>query len=536
MSYGPKYGGGSGQPSSSRNPKHQYGADPDHDYAKRLQQQLDNEDSRHSGLHGLAVPPSGNRTTATELYPKYIQSDLDEVQDLTLQTMSTKCYKCGSKLMQDFSASQWFRQWHEAQKEGKQPSICALGCLNQKCGGITCLGCGKKAVRGQNTKQVGEYTLDWCCERGQLFAIWCLLCRYDEYELVLLSEMDDKSKQSQQDRGGYGPMPSRGTRYTAGLQGEFGPYGGYSALPHPANLRLEFKKTDSQMDNVTKIVFNLITRLLPLSKGKPAPKGLFEMIELSLFQERAAQLLRNDSIQDVQERGSLYRSLIAFVEKVGGHPDTRFLIVDARYVKKRSPGLMELSIGNLDSNNGSGNGKGKAKGRVIQSLEVDQSEESMSSSLLLSMKNLSIQSDALLKAGKAARSGFDDASGQELLDIAKRISNLYQMLTASQKDSSNSKNRPVSKSAEWMAYHAKNRVTYHTGQVMANLRSDLQYYAQQIHDSPRGRLKALTLQMTDLHTSLPLGIFVKVAENRPDIMKCLIVGPDDTPYTGGLFE
>lgn len=38
-----------------------------------------------------------------------------------------------------------------------------------------------------------------------------------------------------------------------------------------------------------------------------------------------------------------------------------------------------------------------------------------------------------------------------------------------------------------------------------------------------------------LSTSLPEGIFVKVAEGRCDLWEVLMVGVKDTPYEGGLF-
>ena len=529
-----KHGAMAGQPGS---------ADLDYEYAKRLQKQFEDEDPRHLGP-SLTASSSSACPTDTALYPEFIQNDLDEVQSMTSETMSTVCYRCKSELMRDFSVSRWYMGWAEGQKSGEQPSICALECSRPKCRATTCLGCGNKAIRSKNITEVGDLKVDWCCESGQLFAIWCLLCRQDEQELEFLSETDEKIKQSQTERAQYGSTTSKGTGYGGGLlyfTGTVNPFGGYehgdnSATKHSNTHRLDFKPTNSDMDKATKHVFDLITRILPLSKGKAAPRGLFEMIELSLFQERAAQLLRNDSLEDVYKRGSLYRSLFAFVTKVGEHPDTRLLVTDSRFAKRKSPGLMELSIANLKSSRGQRNGKGKLGGNVAHSLEVDQSEDSMSSSLLDSMKNLSVQSIALLKTGKAVKSGFDDADGQQMLEMAKRISSLHRLLTESKKENDGSKTRSVSRSDQWTAYHVEHRVTHHANQVMANLRTDLQSRARAILDSPRGRLKALALQTADLHTSLPPGIFVKVAENRPDTMKFLIVGPEDTPYAGGLFE
>lgn len=56
-----------------------------------------------------------------------------------------------------------------------------------------------------------------------------------------------------------------------------------------------------------------------------------------------------------------------------------------------------------------------------------------------------------------------------------------------------------------------------------------------VTSSPPGRMAALRKEIASLMTSLPDGIFVKVSESRPDVMKVLIVGVDGTPYESGLF-
>jgi len=46
----------------------------------------------------------------------------------------------------------------------------------------------------------------------------------------------------------------------------------------------------------------------------------------------------------------------------------------------------------------------------------------------------------------------------------------------------------------------------------------------------------LMKELTALSTSLPEGIFVRVEENRLNLIKALIIGPHGTPYQDGLFE
>ena len=56
----------------------------------------------------------------------------------------------------------------------------------------------------------------------------------------------------------------------------------------------------------------------------------------------------------------------------------------------------------------------------------------------------------------------------------------------------------------------------------------------------RGRMTRIASEITSLASNLPIeagsSIFVRVDEDRPDVLKALIVGPEDTPYENGLFE
>ncbi|KAF3258240.1 hypothetical protein TWF192_000375 [Orbilia oligospora] len=51
-----------------------------------------------------------------------------------------------------------------------------------------------------------------------------------------------------------------------------------------------------------------------------------------------------------------------------------------------------------------------------------------------------------------------------------------------------------------------------------------------------GRMKRIIKELTVLSTTLPTGIYIRVQENRPEIFKALIAGPESSPYHLGLFE
>jgi ubiquitin-protein ligase len=49
------------------------------------------------------------------------------------------------------------------------------------------------------------------------------------------------------------------------------------------------------------------------------------------------------------------------------------------------------------------------------------------------------------------------------------------------------------------------------------------------------KMNRLRKDLSILASSLPPGIFVKISENRMDIMKVMIIGPQETPYENGCF-
>jgi Ubiquitin-conjugating enzyme len=69
------------------------------------------------------------------------------------------------------------------------------------------------------------------------------------------------------------------------------------------------------------------------------------------------------------------------------------------------------------------------------------------------------------------------------------------------------------------------------------------HYASQISAEAsirRTKLKRLIREMTSLRKNMPLSphssVFLRVDDDRPDVMQVLITGPTDTPYSFGAFQ
>jgi hypothetical protein len=441
----------------------------DYEVALRLQEYED-QGCRHAGSREPAIdesmrymPISITSSLGTQNIPPAIQEDLDVMQNFINNVMKSSCYACGASLREAFSPARAYQKLSDAHKQNKSTSLSTVKCSNPSCGESTCLGCGKEPRRGNACKSVGAYSVQWCCQKSRLLAVWVLLCEYDEVELEL--QRKTNSKKAPSNKQGR-PSADNGVGYNH--DGPPGP-ARFSDLQRfidwriPPQPLMNFGQVDAQTDKLTHVLFALVTKLLPLYPDEDLIPGLYEMIELSFFQDRAAQLLKNDSIKDVSSRSILYRSLFEFVEKIGSNKDTRFLVTDDRFAKKKSPGLAVLSIPNrMDKGVGKGNeiASSRSSARDSALLEVEKSKDSMSWSLVKCIKNLSTQASTLLKT---ARSGFGDQSGKDALDLARYISHVYEGLQKGMAKSGCLPMGTVSGStSSWQSFQATNRVTFST--------------------------------------------------------------------------
>jgi hypothetical protein len=84
----------------------------------------------------------------------------------------------------------------------------------------------------------------------------------------------------------------------------------------------------------------------------------------------------------------------------------------------------------------------------------------------------------------------------------------------------------------WKEFMANNRLTF-TDEFLENHKFTKSFPSLKTSNQPRAR--AINQSIASLTTSLPDGIFVKVADSRSDVMKVLIIGVEGSTYAGGLF-
>ena len=408
---------------------------------------------------------------------------------------------------------------------------------------------------GRFTKTCNGLKLDWCCEDGRLFAFWVALCKYDETELQQQLDSAAKLAAHKSSNAARVPLASKGTGYATPNVGGWGllamdaqnPYsmafgggwsGGHIAHGPRMNHTLNFQQADEKTDPVISTILGLIIELLPIPADDGpkirAPPTLRAMIQLSLLLDKVADMLRNDSLRNVTLRREVYYALLEFVHRLGKRRKTMYLVCDQRFLKKRSSGLQILSASeSFDSK-----GKGKT-GNSYEDLPlvIGSSKDDMVASVVGCMAKLALQAKELSEKASTNRliaQEFDTETGKAMLEMASKINQLYTVLESSSHEKQESKHNKDNASL-WDTYHEKHRVDWDP-LVSQYLCAKIRHEANLITHSPKNRMRRIVSEQIEMTTGLPQYIFVKVDDAWPHIMKCLMVGPEDTPYEGGLFE
>lgn len=434
-------------------------------------------------------------------------------------------------------------------------SICVVKCPS--CSAETCVGCGETPVYSA-PKSVREYNMCWCCTNGRLFGIWVLLSRYDDVELHLQGQTKEALEQQKKEDaqnlwrkqqmssfgptgfgfpGGFGtpPMgpalgtgtirkpPVKGVGYDDD-QGVFshGPinlyYDGPGRPPGLLAQAVRFDQQDSKIDKLTCLILSLVTVLLPNGARRNLPPELKAMIKISLILDKVAELLRNDSLDNVTKRYEVYSAALKFTARLACNPDLSCLVNEERFTKRRTAGLQAVSEAAKDK-------------RTTNDVLISGDE--WLSSIGKGLENLAQQADIVLYARNSG--AFKADGGQAMLDISDEIIGLQSQLATQPSVVGLKYKQPESVQERYAQYCKANCLTWDDSVfnlIHGNLRAD----AKRVMQSRPGRAKKLMTEMATMSTSLPPGIFVKVGESRTDVMKALIMGPKDSPYGYGMFE
>jgi ubiquitin-protein ligase len=303
--------------------------------------------------------------------------------------------------------------------------------------------------------------------------------------------------------------------------------------PQPAPIQKE-NPEDAHLQSV----FAILTELLPalVDNGHPfdvdPPNILSIMIKRSPVAEKAADLLRNDSLDDITRRYKLYKLLLGFVKRLANDPTTAQTIFTERIIYPADSGLLSASL-NDNRYELRSSDKGKFKAETSRSF----------SEIIM---QLEVSARKMLQRSKAAEEDFETPEGTDMLHICKEICDLAGFLkenffidrkpSASESTHEGKGKEPVRPQEDMTQWHREHCVDEIPDSVFE---TGYHFYREATSNStppPKGRMKTLMTELATLQASLPDGIYVRHGASRLDMIKGMLLGPKGTPYEGGLFE
>jgi hypothetical protein len=257
--------------------------------------------------------------------------------------------------------------------------------------------------------------------------------------------------------------------------------------------------TDRQTDRFDQMIFSFLAVLCP-SPGNDKndttslsrfdvdpPKAVISMLVHSKILDTAAELLRNDSLENATQRKNMYMAFIGFLKRVGVHPISKQeAMYSERVVLPDTTNLLTMSFGDPVSRCGG-----------------------TASSLAECLRKLNIQSDLMMRNALRLRKEFSDKQGEDMLWLCREISDLSAYLKIEEWwNQARGCNVPM---LDHGIVEVPDKEIWSTHMLAPQ--------AQQLMQSPPGRIRRLITEITSLKTGLSSGIYVKHAMSRPDLMK-----------------
>jgi hypothetical protein len=201
------------------------------------------------------------------------------------------------------------------------------------------------------------------------------------------------------------------------------------------------------------------------------------MLVNSKILAKAAELLRNDSLENATQRKYLYMALISFLKRVGVHEvSKKEVMYEERVSRPNTVNLLSLSFGG--------------------SLSATEAENT-ASPLAECLGKLNIQSDMMMQNAQRLKHEFKDQRGQDMLWLCREISDLSSYLRIEQWWTQNNITS-TTQVPDHGIVEVPDKVIGATYMLMGP--------AQALTQSPPGRIMRLITEITSLKTSLPSGI------------------------------
>lgn len=447
-----------------------------------------------------------------------------------------------------------------------------------KCKIVGCIACHRRSERPVKdlpyTRTGQGVRLAWCCSEGRLFLIWSLCCGpkhkkrgnpHSPATVGKLNALKGKLRGSKPDA----PPPAKATEKEPppralskgiGYGGdEFADVDGTVPFHVDAQLFLPRNTTPPLEERLLPAYFSALELLLSsfgnhqqLYPSDAEPPAMVKfMLSRSPLLPKAAELLRNDSVEDMADRRVTYAPLLALSRTISRHASISAAVYDDYILYPPGEQLLHFSSPKSGSNAASpGSSRPNQRGKGKQ--------PEQGSSIVKIVENLARQCRHLNHVAWD-KEEFRAGDSSRMLAISKLVCDLAaeheanRLVAAEHTGSALSEPSSQAQATSSMLTRSKGAEKkaledirdFHRDASIAdvddkkllhNFRFQAQAAGLNTAVPTQGRMKKLVSQIAMLRTSLPEGIWVRHGSSRLDVMKILMVGPKGTPYENGLFE
>ncbi|KAJ7665225.1 hypothetical protein DFH06DRAFT_1268392 [Mycena polygramma] len=381
------------------------------------------------------------------------------------------------------------------------------------CGTNHCRGCFlpldcPKSCKG--TSKNANCTVATCCPAVRALAIFECLGGFDRQFLGERATSESRALALAQKH--QAKAASVGYRGRGRGRGRGGKNGSASKMVELAN----------HWDEIVVRALHTLTSILPSPYADSAQvydmlphASIGHLLSLSQLPELLGSLLRNDSVTDWIARSEIYEAMIALLRRMADCELTVEVLIAQRFCMDKSSGLEEWMW-----EDGEISWEKDKQGRIERAPPLTGKGRTRT----IASKPMSLCGDIIAAGGDMERAMSVLGRGsQESASPTKGKGK------GKNRDPAIDMERTYSQACEtWSFKHVELDYShYHYHQQLEATASATR--------TPKNRLH-LVKELAIMATSLPPGIWVRVDEVRNDVIKIMIAGPDDTPYSGGLFE
>eukprot|EP00960_Hanusia_phi_P029300 747873-Hanusia_phi.AAC.5 len=315
----------------------------------------------------------------------------------------------------------------------------------------------------------------------------------------------------------------------------------------------------------------------------PSLRDILRLLQQSRnFQNMMVSLLSVDCLTEISRKQKVYAALLDFIELMASDHDLCKLLPLSfcDWCPKTDTNIRQEGTSTRLKRQPKLAGQCSFPSQVIKN---EQDTGSISSSVLKLMDSLSFQAQTYLKIVQRSTHAEDDESAESMLFFCSRLTAMHEKIRKGvEKRSRNSvmviedevackpnRKRQAKQSSEMSLSQDQvtERDVAEEDRTYATAVKHLQFCTvdmvdrfqvaaiENLYDARRGkfarnhspakvsvqgRMKRIITEIASLPGSLPISssssIFVRVDETRPDLIKAIITGPEDTPYANGCFE